>query len=60
MPESDEPLRKVTLNLYRSDVEWLERIFGQGWTEQVRLATRKLKTEHKKSNTKIDWYPDGQ
>lgn len=33
---SDEPLRKVTLNLYESDCAWLEREYGHGWTERVR------------------------
>lgn len=33
---SDEPLRKVTLNLYESDVLALETAVGFGWSEQVR------------------------
>lgn len=33
---SDEPLRKVTLNLYEADCQWLEREYGHGWTERVR------------------------
>lgn len=32
----NEDLHKVTLNLYRSDIEDLEHIFGYGWTVQVR------------------------
>lgn len=32
----DDPLRKVTLNLYATDCEWLERTYGRGWTERVR------------------------
>jgi hypothetical protein len=47
MNEADEPLRKVTLNLYRADVEWLEKKFGFGWTEQVRLAVRRLRQSYK-------------
>lgn len=38
--ESDEPLRKCTLNLFRSDVEWLENAYGRGWTEEVRNIVR--------------------
>lgn len=34
--ESDEPLRKCTLNLFRKDVVELERLYGRGWTEKVR------------------------
>ncbi len=33
---SDDPLRKVTLNLYEADCAWLERTYGRGWTERVR------------------------
>lgn len=33
---SDEPLRRVTLNLYEADCAWLEREYGHGWTERVR------------------------
>ena len=33
---SDEPLRKVTLNLYEADCQWLEKTYGHGWTERVR------------------------
>jgi hypothetical protein len=33
---SDEPLRKVTLNLYEADCQWMEREYGRGWTERLR------------------------
>lgn len=33
---SDEPLRRVTLNLYEADCVWLEKTYGHGWTERVR------------------------
>ncbi len=33
---SDDPLRKVTLNLYEADCLWLEQQYGRGWTERVR------------------------
>lgn len=32
----DEPLRKVTLNLYESDCQWLEQTYGHGWSERLR------------------------
>lgn len=34
--KADEPLRKVTLNLYESDCQWFEREYGYGWTERLR------------------------
>jgi hypothetical protein len=33
---SDDPLRRVTLNLYEADCLWLEKAYGRGWTERVR------------------------
>jgi hypothetical protein len=36
-PRSDDPLRRVTLNLYEADCEKFERSFGHGWTEKVRV-----------------------
>jgi hypothetical protein len=33
---SDDPLRRVTLNLYEADCVILERIYGYGWTTYIR------------------------
>lgn len=33
---SDEPLRKVTLNLYEADCTFLASYLGHGWSEQIR------------------------
>lgn len=38
---SDEPLRKVTLNLYESDCQWFEKEYGHGWTERLRQHVHK-------------------
>jgi len=35
-PRSDDPLRRVTLNLYEADVQWLIKAYGHGWTERIR------------------------
>ena len=32
----DEPLKKITLNLYAADVEAAKAYYGQGWSEQIR------------------------
>lgn len=46
MPQrADEPLRKVTLNLYERDCEDLEAIFGWGWSEVVRQWVKQKTTE---------------
>ena len=29
-------LHRTNINLNKSDVDWLQRKFGRGWTEQVR------------------------
>lgn len=34
--KSDDPLRKVTLNLYEADCLTFESYYGRGWSEQVR------------------------
>lgn len=39
-PGSDEPLTKVTLNLYEEDVKTLKARYGFGWTEYVRTLVR--------------------
>lgn len=33
---SDDPLRRITLNLYAQDCDFLSAYLGHGWTEQVR------------------------
>ena len=35
-PRPDDPLRRVTLNLYASDVEYFIQAYGHGWTERIR------------------------
>lgn len=35
---SDDPLRRVTLNLYEADCAYLEQQLGHGWTTEVREA----------------------
>lgn len=37
---ADEPLKKVTLNLYESDVEWFQKRHGFGYTEVMRTILR--------------------
>jgi hypothetical protein len=32
----DDPLRRVTLNLYEADVAWLIKTYGDGWTVRIR------------------------
>jgi hypothetical protein len=34
--KSDDPLRKITLNLYEADCQWFEKEYGRGWTERIR------------------------
>jgi hypothetical protein len=38
--QADEPLKKVTLNLFESDVEYLQRLYGQGYTSEIRSIIR--------------------
>jgi len=50
--KSDDPLRRVTLNLYESDCQWLEQHYGRGWTERVRQHIHSEVTYRKLSNPK--------
>ena len=52
MRKSDEPIRKVTLNLYVRDIADMERLYGRGWTEVVRNLVRARLKE------KLDAYDD--
>lgn len=40
-PQLEEPIQKVTLNLFTRDVEQFKRRYGQGWTSQVREVVRR-------------------
>ena len=37
---SDDPLRRVTLNLYEADCKKMALIHGQGWTTAIREMVR--------------------
>lgn len=41
MHQAEEPLTKVTLNLFASDVEYL-RVHPKDWSVEVRLAVRRF------------------
>jgi len=46
MPKvAGEPLRKVTLNLFESDVEWLKEVYGEGYSVEIRDIVRRRCTE---------------
>lgn len=51
--ESDEPLRKVTLNLFAKDVAELERNYERGWTEEVRNMVRSTLKRYKVAENEI-------
>jgi len=36
MRMAGDKLRKVTLNLYDADVEWLQKYYGHGYSEAIR------------------------
>ena len=41
MRTSDDPLLKVTLNLYAADVDRLRYLYGFGWSAQARSIIHK-------------------
>ena len=55
MPKpSEEPLTKVTLNLFRSDVIAFKRRYGHGYTEQIRNLVRANVMLYKKFEHDMD------
>jgi len=55
-PGSDRPLRRVTLNLYEDDCDWMENQIGHGWSQWVRTTVnaeiarlKRMKTERRKT-----------
>lgn len=51
MQKADEPIKKVTLNLYEKDVKRLYELFGWGWSEIVRRWVRNnLNRDYKDEN----------
>ena len=57
MPKpSTEPLLKITLNLFHSDIVALRSRYGHGYTEQIRLMVRKNVNGHKSMKRTIEDY----
>jgi hypothetical protein len=51
---SDDPLRRVTLNLYEADCQEIERDFGAGWTTWIRnVIHAELNRTRRKSDTRL-------
>lgn len=47
MPQrADEPLEKITLNLFASDVLWLREVIGYGWSDSVRKVVREWRQKY--------------
>lgn len=49
-----EPGRRVTLNLFEADCALLERRYGWGWTEQVRLLVRQNCRDYLRGKSELD------
>lgn len=45
---AEEPLTKVTLNLFSKDVEFLQRHYGQGYSVEIRKMVRRKVSEIKR------------
>jgi hypothetical protein len=55
MQRADEPLTKITLNIYAKDLEFLRRKFGWGWSEVVRGWIReKLRKDEHEYDRRVD------
>lgn len=51
--KADEPLRRVTLNLYEEDCLDLERWVGHGWTERVRQEIHHMCNRQRAYNAQL-------
>lgn len=45
----DEPLYQTSVKLFESDVAWLKKTYGPGWTEQVRDLVRRYRLKYAES-----------
>ena len=52
-PPLDEPVTKVTLNLWASDVAWAKAQWGAGWSGEIRNLLRKAKLASKKETVNV-------
>lgn len=56
MPKpSEEPLTKITLNVFTSDVIAFKRRYGVGYTEQIRLLLRENVKAYQRAKKEIDY-----
>jgi hypothetical protein len=62
---ADDVLRKVTLNLYEADCQWMEKEYGRGWTERLRqhlhsevIARSGTQTRYRPVNRTLGDLPD--
>lgn len=66
MPKiAGDPLTKVTLNLYESDVNWFRKRYGQGYSTFIRDMIRRhrcdvLHAEHEIDRSEHDWLGQGK
>lgn len=50
MRQADGPLQKITMNIFKSDYEFLESYFGQGWQTLLRTWIQQKVRETKEMN----------
>lgn len=46
-PTAEEPLQKVTMNFFRSDIEYLQRVYEGGWSSAIRMIVREYVEKRK-------------
>jgi hypothetical protein len=47
---AEEPLQKVTLNLFHKDYLEFQAIYGQGWSKEIRRLVRRHLRERRQHN----------
>jgi hypothetical protein len=53
MHQADEPLHKITVNIYEKDWIRLRRDYGYGWSEQMRIIIRRFFRERDRASDEM-------
>lgn len=55
MPKiAGDPLTKTTLNLFTEDVEWFQKIYGQGWSTELRGIVHRYRVSRSRPDFDIE------
>lgn len=54
MPKiAGEALKKITINCFEADIDYLSRVYGYGWSEQIRVIVNKFCKERRQKEIEM-------